>query len=77
MLSYKLNFNCCANRDGFHKSSHILSCTLLSIEYYLTSCLFAYFMIDLYIFSFKSLTFRLKSFTAHGINERFRFLKSD
>ena len=23
MISHKLDFNCCANRDGFHKSSHI------------------------------------------------------
>ena len=23
MLSHKVDFNCCANRDGFHKSSHI------------------------------------------------------
>ena len=23
MLSYKMDFNCCANRDGFCKSSHI------------------------------------------------------
>ena len=22
MLSHKMDFNCCANRDGFHKSSH-------------------------------------------------------
>ena len=24
MLSHKMDFNCCANRDGFRKSSHIL-----------------------------------------------------
>ena len=24
MLSHKMDFNCCANRDGFHKSSQIL-----------------------------------------------------
>ena len=29
MLSHKMNFNCCANRDGFCKSSHI--CLLLKI----------------------------------------------
>ena len=23
MLSHKMDFNCCANRDGFRKSSHI------------------------------------------------------
>ena len=23
MLSHNMDFNCCANRDGFHKSSHI------------------------------------------------------
>ena len=23
MLSYKLNFSCCANKDGFHRDSHI------------------------------------------------------
>ena len=23
MLSHKMDFYCCANRDGFHKSSHI------------------------------------------------------
>ena len=22
MLNHKMNFNCCANRDGFRKSSH-------------------------------------------------------
>ena len=25
MLSHKMDFNCCANRDGFRKSSHIYS----------------------------------------------------
>ena len=25
MLSHKMDFNCCANRDGFRKSSHICS----------------------------------------------------
>ena len=29
MLSYKLDFNVCANRDGFHKSSHILVIIIL------------------------------------------------
>ena len=24
MLSHKMDFNCCANRDGFCKSSHII-----------------------------------------------------
>ena len=24
MLSHKMEFNCCAGRDGFRKSSHIL-----------------------------------------------------
>ena len=27
MLSHKMDFNCCANRDGFRKSSHILILT--------------------------------------------------
>ena len=22
MLSHKMDFNCCANRDGFHRDSH-------------------------------------------------------
>ena len=26
MLSHKMDFNCCANRDGFHKSSHNSRC---------------------------------------------------
>ena len=26
MLSHKMDFNCCDNRDGFHKSSHIYIC---------------------------------------------------
>ena len=26
MLGHKMDFNCCANRDSFHKSSHILYC---------------------------------------------------
>ena len=25
MLSHKMDFNCCANRDGFHTDSHIYS----------------------------------------------------
>ena len=25
MLRHKMDFYCCANRDGFHKSSHIRS----------------------------------------------------
>ena len=29
MLSYKLNINGCANRDGFHKSTHILVIIIL------------------------------------------------
>ena len=24
MLSHKMDFNCCANRDGFRRDSHIL-----------------------------------------------------
>ena len=31
MLSHKMDFNCCANRDGFRKSSHILCWTLTAI----------------------------------------------
>ena len=27
MLGYKLNFSCCANRDGFCRDSHIYVCT--------------------------------------------------
>ena len=27
MLSHKMDFNCCANRDGFRKSSHICTCS--------------------------------------------------
>ena len=30
MLSHKMDFNCCANRDGFRKSSHIYSCLVIS-----------------------------------------------
>ena len=25
MLGYKLDFNCCANKDGFHRDSYIYS----------------------------------------------------
>ena len=31
MLSHKMDFNCCANRDGFRKSSHICFCLTLSL----------------------------------------------
>ena len=34
ILSHKMDFNCCANRDDFHKSSHIfISCFIAVINY--------------------------------------------
>ena len=30
MLSHKMDFNCCANRDGFRKSSHIYRMILVT-----------------------------------------------
>ena len=30
MLSHKMDFNCCANRDGFHRDSHICRKVLIT-----------------------------------------------
>ena len=32
MLSHKMDFNCCANRDGFRKSSHMYVIPLKSVS---------------------------------------------
>ena len=38
MLGYKLNFSCCANKDGFHRDSYI--CALL-LYVYNVKCMYA------------------------------------
>ena len=32
MLSHKIDFNCCANRDGFRRDSHIYGLRIKSIK---------------------------------------------
>ena len=35
MLSHKMDFNCCANRDGFRRDSHILNLKLYCLHCYM------------------------------------------
>ena len=37
MLSRKMDFNCCANRDGFHIDSHICILVHKRMEYYFST----------------------------------------
>ena len=47
MLSHKMDFNCCANRDGFRKSSHI--CTITFTHTLSTALTIMYDHVHMYI----------------------------
>ena len=42
MLSHKMDFNCCANRDGFRKSSHIYIYTYTYTYIYVAIAIYMY-----------------------------------
>ena len=47
MLNHKMDFNCCANRDGFRIDSHIYVCMYLTMY-----CMYVYVYVRTYIHTF-------------------------